>query len=97
MRYKGRKTVLNGNWENGKYYLCGAPDVIPPLPEGCSIEMARKHGWGVQIKWDCPTHAASLVKMAFGAKINKKGRGANASPRDVLLLNASGIRERVYQ
>ena len=96
VRYKGNEVMLTGLWENEKYYLCGPPDVIPPRPEDSSDEMAEKNGWGVQIKWDCPTHAASLVKMALGAKINKRGRGADASPGDVFFLNEYGARVSVY-
>lgn len=97
VRYKGNEVMLTGLWENEKYYLCGPPDVIPPRPEDSSDEMAEKNGWGVQIKWDCPTHAASLVKMALGAKINKRGRGADASPGDVFFLSSTGARVSVYE
>ena len=84
--YKENQATLTGLWENEKYYLCS--DLIAPIPEGFSAEAATRHGWGCPIKWDCPTHAAALIKMCYGAPLNtaKGYHGACAVPKDIKYL-----------
>jgi len=84
--YKGLTTTLSGLWSEDKYYLCSP--LIAPIPEGWTTEKGQKHGYGVPIKWDAPTHAAALVKAAHGAPMrpNKNGtdyKGPDAAPADV--------------
>ena len=86
--YKGLTTTLTGLWSDDAktYYLCSP--LIAPIPEGWTAEKGQKHGYGVPIKWDAPTHAAALVKAAHGAPIRqyKNGtdhKGPDAGPADV--------------
>ena len=86
--YKGLTTTLTGLWSDDAktYYLCSP--LIAPIPEGWTAEKGKKHGYGVPIKWDAPTHVAALVKAAHGAPIRqyKNGtdhKGPDAGPADV--------------
>lgn len=79
VRYMGNTCKITGFWHDGRYVLTS--ERVAPIPPGREAE-AKKKGWGVPIECDCPTRLVSLVKMSYGALINK-GQSVSARPYEL--------------
>ena len=94
VKYKGVVTYLKGRWEDDRYFLLSERKA--PIPSGLEAH-AAKYGWGTPIKWDCPTHTVSLIKMSYGVPVNKRGRGPDAKPQELELRQPNGSYAPVYR